>query len=77
MRMSRAARELASHDLDDYMRQRAVAETVLYGLSPSFFDEALKAGCRYAFGITVSDSGELISDDQEPYQGFLHEWKNN
>ena len=30
MRMSRASRELASHDLDNYVRQRAVAETVLY-----------------------------------------------
>jgi hypothetical protein len=63
----------AATALDLYMMTRAEAEGVAYDLSPQFFAKVYAAGIRTFFGVTVDDGGALVSDTQEPCEGFLAE----
>lgn len=62
-------------ELHDYIRERASVENTGFNLTPEFFDKALASGVRQFFGVKV-ENGKMISDDQEPWPGFLDAWKN-
>lgn len=64
--MSVPSVERAAKQLHQYMSFRAKTEKKGYGLSEVFFAAHLVGGIRCFFGIEVSESGELLSDLQNP-----------
>jgi len=64
-----------SEILDEYMSFRAECEDVAYQLTPAFFEEALRFGCRSFFGIVLSEEGEIVGDTQNPMA--FREWRRD
>jgi hypothetical protein len=71
--MNANALDRASHDLDEYVRFRAIKQGVGYALSAEFFRHVLRTGCRKCFNITVGKDGRLVSDTE--YPAWFEEWK--
>jgi hypothetical protein len=70
--MNTKAINCAAENLDDYVRFRAIKEGVQYSLSEEFFRDALEAGYRLFFNITVAENGQLMRDDEHPE--WFQEW---
>jgi hypothetical protein len=71
--MTRPAMDRAAGDLHEYVRFRSIKQGVSYALSPDWFRQALRVGCRRFFGITIGERGTLIKDVECP--DFFEEWK--
>ncbi len=55
------------------MKIRSQVEGVEWKLNELYLDEWFNDGCRQFFGVRISEDGNLIDDDQEPYKGFFNE----
>lgn len=53
------------------MKIRSENEGVEWKLNEFYLDEWFNDGCRQFFGVRLNDDGNLIDDDQEPYEGFF------
>ncbi len=53
------------------MKIRSETEGVEWKLNEFYLDEWFNDGCRQFFGIRLNDDGNLIDDDQEPFEGFF------
>jgi hypothetical protein len=62
---SEAAKRAGSR-LHSYMAFRAKREGMEYALSEAFFAHAFLRDFRLFFGVHVSESGDLLSDEQNP-----------
>jgi hypothetical protein len=56
--------------IHDYIKLRASHEGVAFALPVRFFRDALTIGARPIFGVE-HDGKRILSDEQEPYPGFL------
>jgi hypothetical protein len=56
----------AAFRLHTYLEFRAQQEQQRYELTESFFAKMLRMGIRTFFGITVSESGIILDDVQNP-----------
>jgi hypothetical protein len=63
-----------AEDLHAYIMERARVENVPYTLTPEKFEEWLADGVKQFFGVRIK-RGEIVSDKQEPWLGFLDTWK--
>ena len=57
--------------LCSYMKIRSENEGVEWKLNEFYLDEWFNDGCRQFFGVRLNDDGNLIDDDQEPFEGFF------
>jgi hypothetical protein len=57
--------------LCSYMKIRSETEGVEWKLNEFYLDEWFNDGCRQFFGVLLNDDGNLIGDDQEPFEGFF------
>ena len=62
--------------LIEYMKVRSTIEEVEWGMPDEQMEMMFDMGVRYIFGVSIDNSGNLLSDDQEPYGGFLDRWNN-
>lgn len=53
------------------MKIRSETEGVEWKLNEFYLDEWFNDGCRQFFGVRLNDDGNLIDDDQEPFEGFF------
>lgn len=59
--------------LHSYMVFRAKEEGTGHELSREWYLLQFNAGCRLFFGITLNDSGVLLSDEQQP--AIFNKWQ--
>ena len=59
--------------LFNYLKIRSKIENVPFEIDEKYFEKLFKSGIRMFFGVMVDDSGLLIFDFQEPYEGFFYE----
>jgi len=57
--------------LCSYMKIRSEIEGVEWKLNEFYLDEWFNDGCRQFFGVRLNDDGNLIDDDQEPFEDFF------
>jgi hypothetical protein len=57
--------------LCSYMKIRSETEGVEWKLNEFYLDEWFNDGCRQFFGVRLNDDGNLIDDNQEPFEGFF------
>ena len=53
------------------MKIRSETEGVEWKLNEFYLDEWFNDGCRQFFGVRLNDDGNLIDDDQEPFEDFF------
>ena len=53
------------------MKIRSETEGVEWKLNEFYLDEWFNDGCRQFFGVRLNDDGNLIDDNQEPFEGFF------
>jgi len=55
-----------------YLMCRSEVEKVPFELEYDFFIEMYNQGIRNFFGVEINNEGEILSDEQEPKEGFIH-----
>jgi len=63
--------------LSKYMKKRSEVENVEWGLSVMYLEQLFVMGMRDFFGVTLDNKGNLLSDEQEPYENYFNEYKTN
>lgn len=66
-------RSTLAKTLHDYIKARAEAEGVGFGLDVQFFQDALARGCGCFFGVEVNGHS-MMRDTQEPWPGYFNAW---
>jgi len=57
--------------LFDYMKIRSKVEKQKWELSKDYLEGFYDKGVRDFFGVQLSDGGFILTDNQQPYNGFL------
>ena len=61
-------------ELISYLKKRSWVEEVNFELDDKFFTNHFNNGIRNFFGVTVSESGFPIFDEQQPYDTFHRDY---
>lgn len=59
-----------------YLKTRSKEEGVPFELDVLWFLNHYQMGIRNFFGVEIDDDGNLLSDDNEPYDGYLQGFLN-
>ena len=62
-----------NNQIFDYLTERFEYEKIVFKYPNEFFDRMISVGVRDFFGVTINHSGDIISDTNEPYEGFIKE----
>jgi len=60
--------------LVEYMELRSMEENVEWSLEIRHLEGLFNNGLRMYFGVQLDNDGNILSDIQQPYEGFLSKW---
>ena len=67
--------KMKTEELERYMKLRSKVEGMKWKLDIEYLENHFTFGIRYFFGVHMDDDGNLLFDEQEPFDGFFNNYE--
>ena len=61
--------------LVEYMELRSQVEETEWGLDTDYLEPYFINGVRHFFGVQLDNDGNILSDTQQPFKGFIDKYR--
>jgi hypothetical protein len=68
-------RKMKTEKLERYMKLRSKVEGMKWKLDIEFLENHFTFGVRCFFGVHMDNNGNLLFDEQEPFDGFFSNYE--
>ena len=67
--------KMKTERLVEYMELRSQVEETEWGLDTDYFEPYFINGVRHFFGVQLDNDGNILSDTQQPFKGFIDKYR--